>query len=70
MEWGHFIGGWRIKDLEKQRNNGVGPNRNSMGHCAQGNSACYAVGQKEKRKGGEKCDVWAGPRIKRCKRKG
>lgn len=51
VEWKHFIGGWRIKDLEKQRNNGVGPNRNSMGHCAQGNSACYAVGQKEKRKG-------------------
>lgn len=51
MEWGRFIGEWRIKDLEKQRNNRVKPNRNSMGHCAQGNSACYAVEQKEKRKG-------------------
>lgn len=60
---------WRMADQRSGKTTKQW-NRNSMGHCAQGNSACYAVGQKEKRKGGEKCDVWAGPRIKRCKRKG
>lgn len=28
------------------------------------------LGKKRRGRGGEKCDVWAGPRIKRCKRKG